>query len=168
MRIRDKYLGSTSIFLFSKFSSGSTFPDSGLNTVATDHLLPPKNYSVRQENSSVQRFRIRIRTELALIKIWDRNIYILHFLPNAIFKDASVGYRTVLYIPQVSSNAPVCFRTYLLCTLTIILLIFYDRKDGKIKKLEDKHFDFECDGCNRYKDLGPPLKPMRIQNNVKN
>ncbi len=46
---------------------------------------------------------------------------------------------TVPYIPQVSTNAPVCFRTYLLCTLTIILLIFYDRKDGN-KKTRRKAF----------------------------
>jgi hypothetical protein len=32
---------------------------------------------------------------------------------------------------------------------------FFNDIKTEIKKQEDKHFDFECDGCNGYKDLGP-------------
>jgi hypothetical protein len=44
-------------------------------------------------------------------------------------------------------------------------LLFYDRKDGNKKKLEEKHFDIECYGFNGY-GSGRALKPMRIQNSV--
>ncbi len=54
---------------------------------------------------------------------------------------------------KVLSNLP--------CNACDAELLFDEKKNGN-KKQEDKHFDFECNGYNGYKDLGPPLKPMRI------